>query len=166
MESHVLYEAAFSFEPVLLLIALMPVAALIWMFWLRRKARETGNGGLKIVAWVLFGVFIQLMLFSALIAWYQVRVYQATVGAYRRGEYEIVEGYVENFDPMPEVGHKQESFTIDGVRFEYSDYEIRSGYHNARSLGGVITGDGQHLKIGYTEYNWLGNVIVYIEELP
>ena len=27
-------------------------------------------------------------------------------------------------------------------------------------------GDGQHLRIGYTAYSWLGNVIVYMEELP
>ena len=33
---------------------------------------------------------------------------------------EIVEGYVENFEPMPYEGHAQESFDIEGVHFEYS----------------------------------------------
>ncbi len=37
------------------------------------------------------------------------------------------------------------------------------GYHNAKSHGGVIKGDGQYLKIGYVYYG-NENIIVYIEE--
>ncbi len=39
------------------------------------------------------------------------------------------------------------------------------GYHNAKSHGGVIKGDGQYLKIGYVYYG-NENIIVYIEEYP
>ena len=39
-------------------------------------------------------------------------------------------------------------------------------YHNAWSHGGVITGNEQHLKIRYVNYERLGNVILFIEELP
>ena len=52
--------------------------------------------------------------------------------------------------------------------FSYSDYEIQQGYHNAKSHGGVISGDGQYLKIGYVQpypFSRNDNVIVYIEEL-
>ena len=67
---------------------------------------------------------------------------------------------------MPYGGHKQESFDINGVSFSYSDFSVQPGYHNAKSHGGVITGNGQHLKIGYVYYNSAeGNVIVYIEKL-
>ena len=102
----------------------------------------------------------------------QVDQYNKIVVAYQKGDYQIVEGYVENFHPMPASGHDSEHFEIDGVYFEYSDYRVQQGYHNARSNGGVITGDGQHLRIGYivmdsiTGNQMLDNVIVYIEELP
>ena len=95
-------------------------------------------------------------------------MYTKVVGAYRCGEYEVVEGYVENFDPMPYEGHSNESFEINGVYFSYSDYAIQQGYHNAKSHGGVISGDGQYLKIGYVQpypFSRNDNVIVYIEEL-
>ena len=73
---------------------------------------------------------------------------------------------IENFDPMPYGGHTNESFEINDVYFEYSDYNVTSGYRNTKSHGGVITGDGQYLKIGYVYYNsTYGNIIVYIEEL-
>ena len=92
-------------------------------------------------------------------------MYRGIIVPYERGDYQIVEGYVEDFHPMPQQGHDQESFTVEGVKFSYSDFVLQYGYHNARSRGGVITGNGQHLRIGYTRYSYLGNVIVYIEEL-
>ena len=69
---------------------------------------------------------------------------------------------------MPYEGRSNESFEINGVYFSYSDYEIQQGYHNAKSHGGVISGDGQYLKIGYVQpypFSRNDNVIVYIEEL-
>ena len=102
----------------------------------------------------------------------QIDQYNKIVVAYQQGDYQIVEGYVENFHPMPEGGHDNEHFEIDGIYFEYSDFTAQQGYHNALSRGGVITGDGQHLRIGYiimesaTGNQMLENVIVYIEELP
>ena len=97
----------------------------------------------------------------------QWNMHDRVIGAYERGEYQTVEGYVENFDPMPYTGKKDESFEINGVKFAYSDYNIQPGYNNAKSHGGVITGNGQHLKIGYVYLNEThGNVIVFIEELP
>ena len=96
---------------------------------------------------------------------FEISSYNKIVGAYKSGDYEIVEGFVEDFKPMPYEGHSDESFEINGVKFSYSDYSIGTGYNNAKSHGGVITGNGQHLKIGYIkELN--GNVIVYIEQLP
>lgn len=95
----------------------------------------------------------------------QIDLYKETVVAYRNGDYQIVEGYVENFDPMPSYGHKYETFEINGVKFGYSDYTLMIGYHNAKSHGGVITRNGQYFKIGYVRYG-NENVIVYIEQYP
>ena len=60
-------------------------------------------------------------------------------------------GITENYHSAPESGHDTESFDINGVHFEYSYYEIVNGYHKPASNGGVITGNGQHLKIKYIE---------------
>ena len=109
-------------------------------------------------------IFVATLFAIALIA--QLSMYHKTVGAYKRGDYQIVEGYVENFDPMPYDGHKHESFEIDGVLFSYSDYDVQPGYNNTRSHGGIIKGNGQHLKVGYVYLNeTYGNIIVYIEQL-
>ena len=93
-------------------------------------------------------------------------MYKATINAYRSGQYEVVEGYVENFDPLSKNEKGSESFEINGVQFTYSDTKVITGYHNTNKNGGVITGNGQYLKIGYIYYNdSYGNIIVYIEEL-
>ena len=72
--------------------------------------------------------------------------------------------YVSDFDPMQYEGHKQESFVLSNVKFDYSDDEYNIGYHTAASRGGVITGNGQHLKIRYVR-QFGKNIILYIEEL-
>ena len=110
--------------------------------------------------------FCFVLILTIVISLFQVHMYKETVGAYESGNYEIVEGYVENFIAMPYEGHSDESFEINGVKFSYSDYSVQPGYNNTMSHGGVITGDGQHLKIGYIYYNnTYGNIIVYIEQL-
>ena len=101
------------------------------------------------IIWILYG---------------QLSMRSAVVGAYTSGEYEIVEGYVENFIPTPSVGNGYEMFDIGGIHFEYSDTNEITGYHNARVNGGVIRGNGQYLRIGYVYYESYGNIIVYIEE--
>ena len=94
-------------------------------------------------------------------------MYTKTVGAYYSGEYQTVEGYVENFHPMPSDGKSKETFDINGVEFAYSDYNIHPGYNKSQYHGGVITGNGQHLKIKYVFFNeTYGNIILYIEEIP
>ena len=64
---------------------------------------------------------------------------------------------------MPYDGHDMESFTINGVEFEFSDFELQSGYHTAASHGGVIKENGQYLEIRYVhtdDYTY----ILYIAE--
>ena len=62
-----------------------------------------------------------------------------------------VEGLVENYHCPPSTGHDSEHFDINGVHFEYSYFETRNGYHKPASNGGVITKNGQHLRIKYVE---------------
>lgn len=72
---------------------------------------------------------------------------------------EVVEGTVENFHPMPYEGHTQESFTIKGVEFSYSDFTLNPGFNQTKSHGGPIDA-GMNLRIWH-----IGNEILKIEEI-
>jgi hypothetical protein len=58
--------------------------------------------------------------------------------ALRSGQFEVVEGKVVDFVPMPASGHAMERFTVNGHRYEYSDYEVSAGFNNTQSHGGPI----------------------------
>jgi hypothetical protein len=64
----------------------------------------------------------------------------------RAGRCEVIEGVVEQFDPMPYTGHKDESFVVAGRRFHYSDYTITAGFNQSQSHGGPIH-DGLSVRI-------------------
>ena len=67
----------------------------------------------------------------------------------RSGDCEVVEGTVENFRPMPHHGHSVESFTVNGVRFSYSDFDIsKPGFNNTESHGGPIHA-GMRVRVHY-----------------
>ncbi len=168
MGPQVLYEASFTIQKGWLILLVLFVAfSCIAVHHLKRLKNPRKYGTKDAKAGVIVGVLGTLFLIAvmAFVVPDQIRMYQCTVGAYEHGEYRIVEGYVEQYKPAQKVG-KGESFSIDGVDFEYYDNVVQFGYHKTSALGGVITGDGQHLRVGYTQYRSLGNVIVYIEELP
>lgn len=76
--------------------------------------------GLSIVA-VVNTVGIVFVIVLAVLGYQStVQEYETVVEGYHRGEYQIVEGNVENFSPMPQAGHGIESFTVNGVDFEYT----------------------------------------------
>lgn len=167
----VLYETRYQFDtanliPVMLLafIILFPkIQETVYI----RQGKELTKAAKRTVCifCVICSIFVGSMILVLIMG--ELHDYNHIVKAYTHGEYEIAEGYVENFEPMPYTGHAKESFEINGVYFAYSDFEVQQGYHNAKSHGGVIKGDGQYLKIGYikeyfnSEYR---NIIVYIEE--
>ena len=63
------------------------------------------------------------------------------MNAYKNKQYSIVEGRVSNYHPMPKEGHDYERFTVNGIDFEFSDYDLTYGYRNAASKGGAIKKD-------------------------
>jgi hypothetical protein len=83
--------------------------------------------------------------------------YFGLAGDLRHGRCEIVEGSVEQFDPMPYTGHKDESFVVAGHRFHYSDYEVSAGFNQSTSHGGPIH-DGLQVRI-----HCVGNRIAKLE---
>lgn len=76
----------------------------------------------------------------------------------------VVEGYVEEYHPMPFEGHDTEHFKIDDVYFEYSNFEYLNGYNRPASYGGVVKENGKYLKIKYIVDDVGSNIILYIEE--
>ena len=73
------------------------------------------------------------------------------------GKASYVEGTVDNFVPMPYQGHANESFTVKGVPFSYSDYGVEAGFNQTSSHGGPIR-QGLPVRIWY-----VGNEIVKLE---
>lgn len=165
---NILYEASFKIHfafsiPVVMMIAcvLLPVALKM------QASTKEAEVRYKIVKFVCIIWFFLAAIFAAFIGYFQLDMYNKIVGEYKKGNYKIVEGYVENFEMIPDGEQEYEHFTIDNVPFSYSDFTVQQGYNKTKDHGGVITGNGQHLKIGYVYYDTTyGNVIVYIEELP
>ncbi len=88
--------------------------------------------------------------------------YIKTKNIYNNKQYQIVAGTVENYHPMPSGGHDSEKFTVSGVEFEFSDFDVSDyGYNNAASHGGVIR-QGLNVRIGYFN-NGDKNVILKLE---
>jgi hypothetical protein len=69
----------------------------------------------------------------------------------------VVEGPVEDFVPMPFEGHADESFTVRGVRFFYSDYNMSSTFNNTSSHGGPVRA------ARYVRVHYVGNAILKLE---
>jgi hypothetical protein len=81
---------------------------------------------------------------------------------YRNKEYQIVEGKVGNYHPMPHGGHDSERFQVNNIHFKYSDYDLSNfGYNNAASHGGVIR-ENLLVRIAYF-HNGDKNIILKLE---
>ena len=167
--SSVLYEVSTGYGNIVMPMAVPVIIFLLWVAIFRLK-NGTGSGTagskrrLRYVHGFIGGMF--LLVSSYLILQGKLDMYRKVVIPYVNGQYEVVEGYVHNFVPMPREGHANEEFDIQDVHFEYSDNNIITGYNRARVNGGVVRGNGQYLKIGYVYYNeTYGSIIVYIEEM-
>lgn len=77
----------------------------------------------------------------------------------------VVEGYVTNYQKFSTFEKTPESFEIEGVYFAYSERDETNGYHSVAGHGGVVTHNGQHLKIKYVTNEWGENVILAIYEI-
>ena len=92
-------------------------------------------------------------------------MYAEVKNLYIQGNYDIVEGTVENFKPM-QIDKKAayETFSVNGTNFRYAMLDYNIGYQKVKSLGGVIKKNGQQLKIGYVVIGGERR-IVYIEQI-
>lgn len=130
-------------------------------FRFREIARTDKRKQGRKLAGVITKVVIVFMVVYVIIF---LKGYIDIVVQYRNGHYIEIEGVIEDYSSnLGNRRGKVESFTLDGVRFECSDGPTW-GYCPNRMNGGVIRGNGQHLRIRYIPRG-RENVIVYIEQL-
>lgn len=85
---------------------------------------------------------------------------------YYAKHFEVVEGNVEDFMAPTNKYNKHESFSIDGVCFDYNYYDISFGYHATILDYGIINETTQNIRIFYVHNPFTDdNIIVRIEQL-
>lgn len=160
---NVLYEATFKWDSMYYIGIFVFIFSLI--FFLRHRKKRFELDTKMQIAWFFSGMLaVGAFICQMIIGVSAVRDYQQVVVAYREGQYKTVVGEVKNFTTTTPEGKGDETFNINGVHFSYSDNIIQQGYHTSKTFGGVVTGEGQQLKIGFVEKNG-ENIIVYIEEI-
>ncbi|CAD0005832.1 hypothetical protein [Flavobacterium salmonis] len=91
--------------------------------------------------------YFSLILFVMLLILFSIK-YCKTYFLYKDSKI-ITQGFVNNFHPMPSGGHDSERFTVNGVEFKFSDFDISDfGYNNAKSHGGAID-ENKYVRISY-----------------
>lgn len=75
---------------------------------------------------------------------------QENKSALVRGDYKAIQGTVEHFRPMYFEGRRDESFTIAGHTFSYSDFVSTSCFNTPLAHGGPIRA-GLFLRVTYSD---------------
>lgn len=100
----------------------------------------------KDIKYILMLIFFTLAFgISSVIS---IQDYFKLVDVLEKNKYEIVEGPIEKLIEMPYEGHQMEQFTVNGVEFEYPDYEENNAFHQTISHGSPIH-ENMHVKIHY-----------------
>ena len=140
---------SFSFSLTGVIFVIIGIAGLILFILLRKRSTRLSKHP------VLFLIFICCWLGFAVL-WTGTSVastyseYIDLKNALVNNAYYTVEGVVDNFHPMPYAGHEHETFTVQGIQFEYSDYLVTNAFNNTKSHGGPID-QGKFVKIYYYE---------------
>jgi hypothetical protein len=95
-----------------------------------------------------FVIFASLWTVVAFLGTYII--YRSAINYYHSKNYEVIEGIVESFQPMPYAGHRDECFTVRATRFCYSDYRITPEFNQTASHGGPIR---EGLPVRITHHN-------------
>jgi hypothetical protein len=91
--------------------------------------------------------------------------YRRLRNAYDRHTYQVVEGRVEDFHPLPRALHGLERFSVEGVTFEYANSLVTAGFNNTSGHGGPIR-EGLQVLVWYVGNQTPGcvaNTIIHLE---
>ena len=116
----------------------------------------------KCLCWIV-GIFTFIL--GAMFLAAHIIDYQYKKQLLKSDDVYCVEGYTEKYHAMPLEGHDTEHFEINGVLFEYTNFEIVNGYNRPAAYGGIISKNGQYLKIKYITDESGNNTILYIAEI-
>ena len=94
---------------------------------------------IKAYGWLMISAAIFGLVWSALAFNDTYRPYQSLRAALMAGQCEVVMGTVENFCPIHPGAVYLESFTVNGTKFEYSDFIESPGFHQTKEQGGPIS---------------------------
>ncbi len=111
-------------------------------------ARFSKDTRVQAAGWLIvaLGSFLGVLLLVAFVGDYLEHSWD-----YHRGHYEVVEGTVSNFHPMPYQGHDEESFSVSGVGFSYSDYIGDSSCFNRTASHGGPIREGLRVRVAYVD---------------
>ena len=147
-----------------LLIGLIPLVILIFGILTIFKPAILGEDTSIIFRRIISIITIIISLYANIYFIYGIIYnYNQTVKAYLNNDYLIIEGNIQDFIPGNDFKHESESFSINGVYFEYSPAIANFGYKKYGSEGGVLKGNGQYVRLGYVTNSVGVNIIVLIE---
>jgi hypothetical protein len=128
-------------------------------FFVRRKRKKK----LSILTFKFF-LLVGALMFSLYLGYYEIYNFIITKRLFKNEKYQRVEGYVKNFVPMPFGGHQAESFEVEGIKFQYSDYDDSDyGFTRTKSHGGPID-SGKYVRISYIrDARMENNIIIKLE---
>jgi len=161
MEYKIVYEVTNSSIKSDWLFSILMISGGLFLFFYNRKSSTDESSYYSVfgVGLICMGLFF--LITDNLIT--KINLYNETQEIYRKKQYDIVEGAIEYFDPMPYNGHKHESFRVNGVYFNYSDYDGRYyGFNNTASHGGPLKANGQRVRLAYITREGR-NIILRIE---
>lgn len=99
------------------------------------------------------------VLFLFIWSWGLYEDYSSLRNAYKKGEFAIVEGAVEDFGSRPDYGAASEGFNVNGIKFEYSEYELTGAYNQASWRKDGPIQDGTRVRISYVSFNNKNRII-------
>lgn len=148
------------------LVLLVPILFLIigiGIIWFYVKYKKVKSS--KRTSAIVFGsIFSSISLIAAILILPDTfRTINKTKRIIENKEYKVVEGKIEQFHPMPKAGHEKEHFLVNGVYFEYSDFELVYGFNNTASHGGPLRRNGQEVRLSYRTTKNRENRILKVE---
>jgi len=90
-------------------------------------------------SWLMIAVAILGFCWSALAFNDTYKPYRELRAALLAGQCEVTTGVVEDFSPVHPGAIYLESFSVNGRRFEYSDFLESPGFHQTKKHGGPIS---------------------------
>ncbi len=155
MKNELVYEIINdSLNPYLIVPLFITVIIFILLIvsFLKKKAFKLNPS--QVVGLVVFIAFAILSIYNI----FKIKQYNQILDDYKKGNYQIVEGVVEDFLPLAE-GRNTESFSVGEVKFVLPN---NIGYKGTTLDGSFIQGNGQKVKIGYITIDGI-NYIVRLE---